>query len=171
MIAQNDDWFTEVLNHNNDTNELNDKFPIQDVKIRLSDKEILKTSEDLCKHTQLDNDTNWLPFHCKVCCLGFEKKNQLNQHYNRHTEMSTSEKVSIPKKGPDGLYNCRVCKSTFNNISNYRRHFKRTHIKNLIYCDECDFSSTQHIDGLKRHKLRKHFPLFQDTNMLDFQEN
>ena len=156
MISHEDDWFKEVNHQNNDTNEVNALFPIQDGTINLSNQKLPKASEDLCKHTQLDNESNMLPFHCKVCCLGFEKKNQLNQHYNSHTEKNTLEKVSIPKISPDGLYKCSVCESTFNNISNYRRHFQRTHIKNLIYCDECDFSSTQHISGLKRHKLSKH---------------
>ena len=93
----------------------------------------------------------------------FVTKNRLNVHCNSHTDISTTEKVNIPKRSTDGIYECTVCESTFNNVSNYRRHFQRTHIRALKKCDECDLSTTDYLDGLKRQKLRKHCPVYPDT--------
>ena len=68
IISPKDDWFKEVNHKNNYTNEVNNKIQIKDVKIYFKNEKLLRASEELCKHTQLDNDTNKLPFHCKVCC-------------------------------------------------------------------------------------------------------
>ena len=175
MFPEEDDWFKEVNEQKTDSTVVN----AEDKSKELNNTELhkalssiskvdLNNMEDFKKYSKIHDDRNEGPFTCTVCNMGFEKEYRLKHHYNNHTDISTNDKVYIPIKGPDGLYKCTVCESAINNVSNYRKHFKRIHIKALKRCDECDFSTTTN-EGLKGHKLRKHG--FPDTYTLGLQKS
>ena len=180
IFPAEDAWFKEVNDKHYDTNDVNTEIPISDdTRNELNNTELLNALcsickvdliniEDLKKHTQMHDETCDSPFKCTICTLGFEKEYQLKHHYNTHTDISTNDKVDIPKRGPDGIYICTVCQSAINNVSNYRKHFKRIHIKAVKSCDECDFTTTTE-EGLKGHKSRKH--CLPDAYILSLQKS
>ena len=116
----------------------------------------LMNNEDFQKHKEGHREKNEGPYKCDVCDSGFYENTQLKHHYNSHSDISPGEHINIPKRDPDGFFQCTVCKFRIKRVTNYRRHYQRIHIKASISCDECDFSTTDLTEGLKCHKRRKH---------------
>ena len=116
----------------------------------------LMNNEDFQKHKEGHREKNEGPYKCDVCDSGFYENTRLKHHYNSHSDISPGEHINIPKRDPDGFFQCTVCKFRIKRVTNYRRHYQRIHKKASISCDECDFSTTDLTEGLKCHKRRKH---------------
>ena len=136
-------WFEEVNQQKDEINCVN-----EEVSNGILETKILNTlcyicnidfinSTDLKGHKQIHKTKKKSegPFKCNVCSFEFEQINLLKHHYNSHANISNTETVQIPKRGPDNLFKCTVCETSINNISNYRRHYQRMHIMALKYCD------------------------------------
>ena len=67
-------------------------------------------------------------------------------------EMTTEPNAGSPEEKK--LYPCRTCEKVFGNVPNRWRH-EKTHVMNLVQCDECSISFTRK-DNLKMHKKKCH---------------
>ena len=115
-----------------------------------------RVTKEKDKETKIQNaKSDILKFYCDKCKRHFNIESNFNKHKLMHERGTNDLKVPIPDIDIDGFYPCNDCDKKMKDKSNFRRHFRRDHLKIEHNCGECDYSSTDSLN-LRIHMKKRH---------------
>ena len=106
---------------------------------------------------------------CNVCSKRFDDNSTLKKHIKSHKQYqgatsnsggiyiippASVEKIIVPKKDENGFHKCNYCERKISDQSNFRKHVQADHLKIVLKCNLCDYSS-RNASNLSVHK-KKH---------------
>ena len=135
-----------------------------------------KSDIEVTKETKMKRvKSDILKFYCEKCNRHFNIEANFDKHKLMHekgdkrliSRRTNNRKgpflVPIPDIDEDGFYPCNNCDKRISDRSNYRRHFRRDHLKIEHKCGECDYSSTDSVN-LRIHMKKRHNKQFFKKN-------